>query len=327
MLRLLLVIALLFASGVARAEPDADPKTEQARELFRQGARYASDTRWGEALAHFERSAALRPHPGTTFNIAICHRALGRYTRAERAFRAALAENTGGELAESVVHDITGYLREIDATLVRVSVTLTPATASITVDGSPLEVVSRAPLTLRAGTLAAGEGQRPPGGKFVVVLDPGTHVLLLRRPGYADAVVRKSYRAGQRGALKLELDRLPASLSITSNEARAAVSIDGVDVGTAPVRLSRPAGSYRILVRKEGYLPYDGVVRARPGQSLEVPARLIKDEPALTERWWFWTAAGVVVAGAVLGTYAATRPEPERPAVDGGGLGWAIRAP
>lgn len=45
----------------------------------------------------------------------------------------------------------------------------------------------------------------------------------------------------------------------------------------------------------------------------------------LTQRWWFWT--GVVVAGAAITTYALTRPDPERPAVNGGGLGGAVRSP
>jgi hypothetical protein len=47
-------------------------------------------------------------------------------------------------------------------------------------------------------------------------------------------------------------------------------------------------------------------------------------EPLIVERWWFWTIAGAVVTGAVVGKYFATRPEPTRPAVDGGTLGWKI---
>lgn len=64
-----------------------------------------------------------------------------------------------------------------------------------------------------------------------------------------------------------------------------------------------------------------------PGQSLNVSATLREDKPALTQRWWFWTGVGVVVAGAAITTYALTRPDPERPAINGGGLGWAVRSP
>jgi hypothetical protein len=47
----------------------------------------------------------------------------------------------------------------------------------------------------------------------------------------------------------------------------------------------------------------------------------------LTGKWWFWTAVGAVVVGSAVGTYYATRPDPERPPVDGGGLGWSVRVP
>ena len=321
------LVALLSVCGVTHAEPEADPNTEQARGLFRNGSELAKDARWGEALAHFERSAALRPHPGTTYNIAICQRALGRYARAERAFHRALKQNTDSELAASVAQDIRGYLVEIQAALARVQISLSPPGASISVDGAPLEVVSLSPPELSAGTLPAGAGRSPPAGKFLLIIDPGTHLFVINRKGYADTVVRRTFGPGQRATLDLALDRLPATLRVTANEPRSAVSVDGIDVGLTPVQLSRPAGSYRIVVQKAGFLPYEAAIRARAGQSVEVPARLARDEPALTERWWFWTAAGVVVAGAILGTYAATRPEPDRPALSGGGLGWTIRAP
>jgi hypothetical protein len=44
-----------------------------------------------------------------------------------------------------------------------------------------------------------------------------------------------------------------------------------------------------------------------------------RDSPALYERWWFWTAVGVVVAGGVAATVALTaRPDPKYEAGDFG---------
>ncbi len=317
----------LCASAHVRAEPQpVDGAVEQARALFRAGSELAADARWNEALAEFERSASLRPHAATSYNIGICQRALGRTTRAQQTFARALAEGAGGELAPSIIADIEGYLKETDAAVVRVQVRLKPADATISVDGAPLEVVSTRPALLRAGTAQPGRGKRPPADRFALTLDPGTHVFVLSRPGFADVIVKHAFKSGERRTLDLALEKLPSTLHVTSTEPRSAVSIDGVDVGLAPVELTRPAGRYRIAVRKQGFLPYEVGAAARAGERVEVPARLQRDEPALTQRWWFWTAAGVVVAGVALGTYAATRPEPDRPAVDGGGLGWAIRA-
>ena len=40
-----------------------------------------------------------------------------------------------------------------------------------------------------AGTLPPGPAQAAPGGQFQVILDPGAHLIVLSRPGYAEAVV------------------------------------------------------------------------------------------------------------------------------------------
>ena len=133
------------------------------------------------------------------------------------------------------------------------------------------------------------------------------------------------------------LDRLPAQRRITSNivfegqkpknENGAQVLIDGADVGVTPVDINRPAGKYKVIVNKGGFLPFETNASADPGQNVNVTATLREDKPTLTQRWWFWTGVGVLVVGAATTTYFLTRPDPERPAVDGGGLNWAVRSP
>ena len=80
-------------------------------------------------------------------------------------------------------------------------------------------------------------------------------------------------------------------------------------------------------MKKNGFLPFETSASADPGQNVNVTATLRADKPTLTQRWWFWTGVGVLVVGAATTTYFLTRPDPERPAVDGGGLHWAVRAP
>jgi hypothetical protein len=324
MRRFVLWIALaLTCTQVARAEAPV----ELARSEFRRGTELARDARWGEALAAFERSAAVHPDAGTRFNIGVCHRALGRYARARIAFEKALAEQgPGTELLPSVVDEIKGYLREIEGVLAVADVTLTTR-ARIAVDGAPLERVSgeRTP-TFIAGVAAAGKGSVVPARRFRLVLDPGVHVIVVSSPGFSDAIVRRTFTPGTNRAVDLELSRLPASLRIESTTSGAAVSIDGIDVGATPLAVERPSGRYKVLVRKDGYLPYEVTTDLRPGERGSVRAKLNRDDPALTERWWFWTGAGVLLAGVAVGTYYATRPEPDRPALDGGGLGWTVRA-
>src|SRR6187402_143183 len=88
-------VACLLSSGLSTLSFAAPPKAKaakvdaakvdppqvvKARELFVRGTTLVQSAQWAEALDAFEQSAALRPHPITTYNIGACERALGRYT-------------------------------------------------------------------------------------------------------------------------------------------------------------------------------------------------------------------------------------------------------
>jgi hypothetical protein len=284
---------------------------------------------WADALGAFESSAKIRPHPVTTYNIAYCHRALGQYALAREVFARALAENDaagGSALADAFVSNSRAFIDEIDRLLAMVTFQLNPPNVLVTVDGRPLAPRSNDGSLFAAGIRPAGPGEAVPVGKFRVLVDPGAHVFTFARAGFADAVVNRTLVAGARIEMKLELDRLPASLRIESTPAGSAVSIDDLDVGVTPVELSRPAGAYRVVVRKSGYEPYATQIELRAGQSADLRAPLKKHDVALTQRWWFWTGAAAVVGGVAVATYALTRGESTTQApVDGGGLGWAVK--
>lgn len=328
-MRLRLVVACCVAAtgaylGVARADD-----TDQARELFRQGAALAKDTQWGAALAAFERSARLRPSAGTTYNIGVCERALGRYVRARRTLARALEERrSDADLPDATVADVQRFLGEIDGLVAVVDVTLAPADATVAVDGAPLDPAKEpgSPPLFLSGTLPPGPG-KPVASSFRVALDPGAHVFVIAREGFADAVHTETVRPGEKKHVDLVVERLPATLGVSADRPGSVVTVDAVDVGLAPVIVSRPAGRYRVAVRHPGFLTYQVDAALQPGQRTDLRAKLEPDKPSLLGRWWFWAAAGAVVVAAGVTTYVLTRPDPERPPVDGGGLGWAARAP
>lgn len=299
-----IVLAAVLVVTSARADDVSD-----AREQFKKGAELAKDAQWGAALAAYERSAKLRPHPWTTYNIGVCERALGQYVRARRTFERALEQRTSdADLPSATVEDVKRFIAEIDRLIGTIDVTVEPADARIAVDGQTYD----------------GDAK---GGTAHLVLDPGRHVIVLSREGFSDAVHAEDVRPGDKRAVKLALDRLPATLSVRASKPDAVVAVDGLDVGVAPVDLLRPAGTHHVVVRKSGFVPYETDAVVRPGQRAELVAALKEEKPSVFSRWWFWTAAGVVVTGAAVTTYALTRPDPERPALDGGGLGWTVRAP
>src|SRR5689334_1403832 len=110
------VFACAFVVAPTGAFADDDPTT-RARVEFVAATDHVKNARWGEALAAFERSAELRPHPLTTFNIGACERALGRYTRARATLDKALSANESGgkhELAPGLVGDAKKWIDDLE---------------------------------------------------------------------------------------------------------------------------------------------------------------------------------------------------------------------
>lgn len=311
----------------AAAEISDDVKA-RARAEFQRGAELVKSTEWAEALSAFERSAGLRPHPITTYNIGACHRSLGHYTLARATLARALAEDQeagGGQLPATLTTEIRGLLDELDRLFARVPLRLTPEDTAIAVDGRPLapQRTSDGSLELLAGIRSPGLGEPAPGPSFTLIVNPGTHVLTLSRKGFADTVVNRTFTPGAQAAIALAIDRLPSLIHISANQEGAVVSVDGVDVGAAPIDLSRLPGQHRAVVRRQGFVPYEAQFDLAPGQELNLRAELAQEKVSLVKRWWFWTAIGA--AATVIGvlTYVLTRPPPP---LDGGGLGWTIEA-
>lgn len=327
------VVLFLGVASPAWAEPNVDPPASvRAREGFERGAALVKQAKWAEALRAFESSFEILPHPVTLFNVGACERALGELTRARRAFLRAREideqKRDGLKLPDSAKEDIDAFLQEIASMLVVVDVRLSPKAATIAVDGRPLKRTTDGDIPVfTAGLAPPGPGEAPGLDTFRLELEPGTHTLVLTRPGFQDIVRKETFKRGESERLDLTLERLDGMLDIRAGRDLAAVSVDGLDVGTAPVTLKRPAGRYRVVVRKAGFVTFETEAVLQAGGRVDLSAPLPPEPQPITKTWWFWTAAGAVVIGATATTYFLTRPDPERPAANGGGLGWVLRAP
>lgn len=313
----------------AEPSPPAGDAVDAARARYLEGVEHVKRLDWARGLAEFEQSAKLNAHATTTFNIGSCERALGNYLRARRAFRTALEQDQAspGQLAGSLKQEANAILAELDGLLAHAVVTIEPAEATIAVDGRPLSPAGSGPSgpVLEAGVEPPGRGRPAPASRFELVLNPGSHVFTLARKGFADSVVNKSFAPGSRTRLSLSLARLPATIRVSANVPDALVRVGAVDVGPVPVDVQRPAGTYRVVVSKDGYDPAEMEVRVQAGELSDQRAKLKLESHPITKEWWFWAAGvGVVVAG-VVATYALTRPDPEPPAYEGGSTGWIAR--
>jgi hypothetical protein len=306
---------------------------EEATTAFKAGTALVSEAKWAEALAAFERANGILPHAITLFNIGVCERALGRYTAARKTFNTALLEDESGrtQLPVRLKQDIAGFLQEIEGLLVRVAVTVKPGAVSLAVDGRPLWLTPRAaessePHVLVAGLLPAGKGAPLPDASFVLEMDSGRHVLTFSRAGHSDSVVAKDFVSGKAPPLEVSLDELPATIAISADQPGAIVTVEGRDFGPVPVTLQRPAGSYRVVVEKDGFVTSEALLNVKAGEESDFLATLPVYEPAITETWWFWTLSAVAVTGVGIGTYFLVEGlrEPERATIGAGSLGWRV---
>ena len=304
-------------------EPEPDGATARGRKAFQRGLALAAEEQWGEALEAFLEAADARDSAVVQFNLAYCYRALGRYVAAQRAITRALA--TPELLTPPELEDARGYLAEFSELIGTLDITLTPKSAKLSVDGRRLTAVEGKNDVWAAGLGEPGEASVG-HGRLKVLVDPGMHVFRAVRPGHADAVVRKSVRPGATVKLDLDLARLPATLRIQSQPRGAIVTVDGREVGLAPVEVERKAGKHVIEVIQDDYETYTATVDVEAGQRSELTAELEPYSPPLYERWWFWTAAAGVVAAGAVATWAATRTAPEPPPYNGGSTGWVVQS-
>lgn len=101
---------------------------------------------------------------------------------------------------------------------------------------------------------------------------------------------------------------LEGGVEVTGAPDGAQILIDDRIRGTAPAgRMGKVAiGAREVRVVAEGYQPWSRWVVVARGETTTVPATLSELEGApFYATWWFWTAAGLAVAGAATGAALA----------------------
>jgi hypothetical protein len=210
----LIGIVVVCASAEVRAD-EVDDAASSAREAFKRGTALARSGQWSDALAEFQRSSELRPHAVTTYNVAYCQRALGRYTLARKLFARSLSDHKGRggvELPEDLITSADDYLAELDRKIAHVTVTLVPPDAAVSVDAAPLEPFASdvGHPQLLAGTRAPGLPEVVGTARFEVLVDPGAHKFTAARLDHRDAIVERTVTPGERVDLTLEPAKIVA---------------------------------------------------------------------------------------------------------------------
>jgi hypothetical protein len=288
-----LFAALLAATGAPAAQAD-DGERQAARRHFDAGLVLMRAENFAGAMVEFEASLEAFPTRNALFNLANCHKALGRYREALDAFER-LRTGFEGTLPREMREAVARHEEEIRALTATLAVRASPEGATLLVDG------------VAAGTLPLA---RP------LVLGPGSYALEVRLEGHDPA--RRTVTLVSRAAASEEFRLVPSSATLTVDVdvPGARVLVDGALAGTAPLAapLGLAPGRHVVAVEAPGFLPGEQELELGPGERVAATFRLkpVPPEPgpepgpAREERRapsaLFWTGLGLTLAaGAVAG--------------------------
>ena len=242
--------------------------------------------RYADALADYQKALALTPDDaGLSYSIARAEQFLGDYPAALAALEAFEARATPD--AKAKVGKLDDLFAEIRPRVATLSLKCSETGARVLVRDKIVGTTPLPPTRLPAG---ASTLQLELDGFFPVRRDvvlPGGGTLTI------DAQLHPKSSSGQ--------------LGVTSDPIGARIAVDGRDLGTTSprVELALPAGPHEVLARYDGYDDAKVSLLLAPGATRDVTVPLERSRSVLT-RWWFWSAAGVAVAGGVVLTYALT---------------------
>jgi hypothetical protein len=269
---LIAFLCVLLWTGHALAD-------DTAEDLKRQGDTLAAQKSFVEALAAYDKSYALSPNPALHFNRGRALQFLARYPEALDAFERFQTEATPELKARAPgLDELVAQLRTKVATL---DVMCAVQGARVLIGGREVGVTPIAtPVRINAGRV-----------KVEAFAD-----------GYFPFQREIDAAGGRRIDVDLTLQSRVTSgvLVVRSHVPQTNVLIDAKPVGLTPVEAVLGAGSHPVVVTRDGYDENKTQVVIRAGEQRVLSLDPIKRRP-ITSRWWFWTGAGVIVTGIVVG--------------------------
>lgn len=291
--------AFLTTLGVALSAPSASvaqtaPTAQgDARSHFEAGVAASNAGRWQDALREFEQARAIQATAPVLYNLGLAQRAVGRMRDARATFRA-LVEEHGPRLSAERRTEIQGYLTEAEAALARLELTVTPAQATVLLDG--------AAITARS-----------------VELDPGRHEIVVESPGFRRQRREIELRRGASAMVDLRLEReeVRRRLAIDVDPTTATVRIDGRPSGRGNIEVQLEPGAHELEVEAQGYRPYRRSVRVEDAD-VRLRVSLVAQREAGGVSPFVWVGVGLGAAALIGGAIAlgvalgTTREDPYR---------------
>lgn len=283
----ILLAALTFALATAAPLSASAQNAGDARAHFDAGVSASNQGRWQDALREFEQARAIQATAPVLYNLGLAQRAVGRMREARATFRT-LVEQHGPRLSAERRAEIQGYIADSDAAVGRIELQVSPASATVTLDG--------ATVTERS-----------------IEVDPGRHELVASADGHTQARREIEIRRGGSASIDLRLERVEVRRRVTIevDESAAQIRIDGRVIGRGTSETDVAPGAHELEVSAAGFRPYRQSVRVESADvRLHVALERVA-QPASGASPWVWVGVGVgsaavigglIALGVVLGT-------------------------
>jgi hypothetical protein len=269
------------SSVVGPATPPTAAKLAEARLHFQQGVALYREQNYDAALAEFLGAYGISGEPIVIYNLGLTYKALFRYGEAMEILQRYLDESAahGHPVSKDRRAEVERIIAEMKSLLADVTIVLKPAEATLRVDDRPVSL----------------------GIEGVLKLPAGSHVIEAAAADFSTQKREITVVAGTPQNVSLVLAAIPHSgtVTITTPEIGARVTVDGRDLGPTPAVVELSVGGHQIEVSAPGYVANRSELSVAAGQSrtvsivLELPR--VESAP-LYHRWWFWAGLGAVAA-------------------------------
>ncbi|MEP7120340.1 MAG: PEGA domain-containing protein [Byssovorax sp.] len=235
------------AQPAAALPPQAAP-ADTYKLHMENGVKLFEDRNYDAARAEFRAAYEARPRASPLINIALAHKAEFNYPKAIEALEAALAKHQD-TMSAGDIKAAEGELKDMRALLARVHLVVTPASASVTIDGEALPAAALA---------------QP------IALGPGTHKIAASAEGFAPMEQRFTVASGESTELALKLVADQGTILIEAPDPRMTIAVDQHVVGAGTWKGLLPPGSHLVQIAGPGGQPFTADILVVAGKPLTI---------------------------------------------------------
>lgn len=288
------VASLVLVSGArdAWAGDSAEhkiSKTERTKfdELKAEGDSAMASGRPTDAISAYDAAYAIDPQVTLRYNKGRALLALARYPAAYDEL--VVFRDSAPEAVKSRVPGLDALIDDVAGRVATLEIRANVDGAEARIDGKPVGKTPTKPTRVNAGQSRIEVSK----SGFV------TFSKTVDLPGKETTTVYA----------RLEPVDTRGALSIRVTPADATIRVDRRVVGSSPIDIRIARGNHTVLAERDGYEPKKTSVFIETAQPKRVDLTLDK-KPGLLSKWWFWAAAGTIVAaGAGAASYVALTTE------------------